>query len=477
MRYKPLSFAATSVLAACAVGPDYHRPTAPVPQRFKEAEGWKPAEPREAASDTRWWSVYEDPLLDSLERQVEVSNQTLKQSEAAWREAVAVAQAAGAQLLPTVGIDASATRSRASPVTFSSSKAGGGTGPRTAPANVFSLSATGSWDLDLWGKIRRTLEADVASARASLAELAGARLSAQATLAVDYIELRLADEQKQLLEETVAGYERTLTITSNQYKAGIVARTDVIAAETQLEGARSQLIGVGVQRAQLEHAIAVLVGQPPATFSIPQGKLGATVPVTPPGLPSSLLERRPDVAAAERQMQAANAQIGVAIAAYFPSLTLSGSYGFQSSVLPKLLSSPNVAWSVGGAAADTLLDFGSRMYQVKQARAAYDATVASYRQTVLTAFQQVEDALSTLRILEAQYEVADQTVRSANHAVELYLNQYKAGTVAYTSVLTAQTTALTDAQTLLTIRQNRLVASVQLIQAMGGGWSTPPDHR
>jgi NodT family efflux transporter outer membrane factor (OMF) lipoprotein len=468
--YKRLSIVATSLLTGCAVGPNYHRPDAPMQERYKEAEGWKPAEPRPAASDTAWWTVYEDPLLDALERQVEVSNQTLKQSEAAWREAVAVAQAAGAQLLPTAGIDANATRTR----TSLNGGPPGATQVRLPTANVFSLSGTGSWDLDLWGRIRRTIEADVATAKASEDDLAGARLSAQATLAVDYIELRLADEQKQLLEETVAAYSRSLAISTNQYKAGVVARTDVITAQTQLEGAQSQLIGVGVQRAQREHAIAVLVGQPPAGFSIAAAKLGATVPVTPPGLPSSLLERRPDIAAAERQMAAANAQIGVAISAYFPSLTVSGSYGFDSGVIGNLIASPNIAWSVGGAAAETVIDFGARKYQVRQTRAAYDATVAGYRQTVLMALQQVEDQLAALRILEAQYQVADQTVRDANKSVELYLNQYKAGTVSYTSVVTAQATALTEAQTLLTIRQSRLVASVQLIQALGGGWSAAP---
>lgn len=480
IRYRKLTAALgslASLLSACAVGPNYHRPSAPMPQRFKEAEGWKPADPRPAASDTHWWSVYEDPELDSLEHQVEVSNQTLKQSESAWREAVAVAQAAGAQLFPTLGVDASGTRSRISPSTLNGAQGAQGSGGallRTPLNNDFSLSATGSWDLDLWGKIRRTIEADVASASASRDELAGALLSAQATLAVDYVELRLADEQKQLLEDTVVAYQRSLTITDNQYKSGIVARTDVITAETQLEGAQSQLIGVGVMRAQLEHAIAVLTGTPPADFAIAPAKLGAAVPVVPAGLPSSLLERRPDVAAAERQMQAANAQIGVAVSAYFPDLTLSGSYGFASSVLPGLLTTPNAAWSLGASAADTIIDFGARKAQVKQARAAYDAAVANYRQTVLTALQQVEDELASLRILESQYTVADQTVRSANRAVELYLNQYKAGTVAYTSVVTAQTTALTDAQNLLTIRQNRLVASVQLIQALGGGWSAVP---
>lgn len=281
----------------------------------------------------------------------------------------------------------------------------------------------------------------------------------------------MADEQQELLEKTVAGYQRALEITQNQYHVGVVAKADVITAETQLGGAQSQLIAIGVTRATLEHAIAVLIGKAPADFSLARASLGTTVPVIPTGVPSSLLERRPDVAAAERRMAAANAQIGVAIAAYFPDLTLSGQYGFASEVASGLVHATNNFWSLGGALNETVLDFGARPAQVRQARAAYDQTVANYRDTVLSAFQQVEDELATLRILEQQVEVQEQTVKSADLAVQLTLNQYRAGTVAYTSVVTAQAVALGDAQTLLTIRQNRLVASVVLIQALGGGWN------
>jgi NodT family efflux transporter outer membrane factor (OMF) lipoprotein len=453
----------------CAVGPNYHRPSAPVPQRFKEADGWKPAEPREAASGTDWWSIYNDTTLDELEKQIDVSNQTLKQSEAAWREAVAVVSEARATLFPTVGLEATGTRS-GGPGASTANTGAGVASVASHPINRFELAGDASWDLDIWGKIRRTIESDVANAQASEAELAAARLSAQATLATDYIELRVADEQKQLLDQTVDAYKRSLDITENQYKVGVAAKTDVITAETQLEGAESQQINVGVTRAMLEHAISVLIGRPPADFSLPPAKLGDTVPVVPAGLPSSLLERRPDVAQAERNMAAMNAQIGVAIAAYFPDLTLNGTYGFASDVVSHLVSAPNNLWSFGGSATDTLLDFGARPAQVRQARAAYDAAVANYRQTALSAFQQVEDELATLRILERQYIVQDQATKSANLAVQLTLNQYKAGTVAYTSVVTAQTIALTDAQTLLTIRQNRLTASVALVQALGGGW-------
>jgi NodT family efflux transporter outer membrane factor (OMF) lipoprotein len=458
-------------LTACAVGPNYHRPAAASPQRFKEAEGWKPAEPREAASSNDWWSIYGDATLDELEKQIDISNQTLKASEAAWREATAIASQARAGLFPTIGVSATATRSGGPGGRATGATTGGTVTPLSHPVNEFELFGTASWDIDIWGKIRRTIESDVANAQASEADLAAARLSAQATLATDYIELRVADEQKQLLDKTVEGYRRSLEITENQYHVGVVAKADVITAQTQLGGAQSQQIAIGVTRATLEHAIAVLIGKAPADFSLPPATLGATVPVVPSGVPSTLLERRPDISAAERRMAAANAQVGVAIAAYFPDLTLTGTYGFASNVVSGLLHASNNFWSVGGALNETLLDFGARPAQVRQARAAYDATVANYRQTVLTAFQQVEDELATLRILEQQVEVQEQTVKSADLSVQLTLNQYRAGTVAYTSVVTAQAIALGDAQTLLGIRQNRLVASVALIQALGGGWS------
>ena len=460
--------ATVAISAGCAVGPNYHRPPAPVPQRFKEAEGWKPAEPREAASGSDWWSVYDDATLDTLEKQIDVSNQTLKASEAAWREALALVTEARAGLLPTVGVAATGTRSGGP-----GSARGSGASPPVAvhPTNQFELTGTGSWDIDVWGKIRRTIESNVANARASEADLAAARLSAQAQLAIDYIALRVTDEQQHLLDETVEAYKRSLEITQNQYHVGVVAKADVITAETQLGGAESQQIAIGVTRATLEHAIAVLIGTAPGDFSLPPATLGTAVPVVPPGVPSALLERRPDIAAAERLMAAANAQVGVAVSAYFPDLTLNGSFGYVSNVVSGLVKAPNNLWSFGGSATDTLLDFGARPAQVRRARAAYDAAVANYRQTVLIAFQQVEDELATLRILEQQVQVQDQTVKSANLAVQLALNQYKAGTVAYTAVITAQTIAFADAQTLLNIRQSRLSASVALIEALGGGWS------
>jgi len=462
----------------CAVGPDYERPSAPVPSHFKEADGWKPAEPSQPASGTDWWTVYNDPVLDQLERQVEISNQTLAQAEAAWRQAVAAARAAGAALYPTVGVSADAEkfRSNAGSVTTAGDQLERTT-VRGGSRNSYSLGASASWELDIWGKIRRTIESDVASAKASEADLAAARLSAQAALATNYVDLRVIDEQKLLFDATVESYARSLQITQNQYNAGVVAKADVITAQTQLQAAQSQQIALGVQRAQLEHAIAVLIGKPPEEFSIAPATLGAAIPVVPTGVPSSLLERRPDIASAERQMAAANAQIGVAISAYFPDLTLSATDGFASTAVAGLLKASNNVWSLGGTIAGTLLDFGARKYQVQEARAAYDQTVAAYRETVLTAFQQVEDQLAALRILEQQYAVAEQTRRSADEAVQLTLNEYKAGTVAYTSVVTAQVTALNAALTLSSIRENRLVASIALIQALGGGWSVPSDFQ
>jgi len=470
-----ISAAAALLTAAlspgCAVGPNYHRPSAPVPQRYKEAEGWKPAEPREAASGANWWSVYGDATLDSLEPQIDISNQNLKAAEAAWREALALVTEARAGLLPVIGVSATGSRSGGPGAGVANVAAGAAAAAQSHPKNQFELAGTGSWDIDVWGKIRRTIESNVANARASEADLAAARLSAQAQLAIDYIALRVADEQQHLLDETVEAYKRSLEITQNQYHVGVVAKADVITAETQLDGAESQQIAIGVTRATLEHAIAVLIGKPPGDFSLPPATLGTVVPVIPLGVPTALLERRPDIAAAERRMAAANAQVGIAVSAYFPDLTLNGSFGYASQVVSNLVKTPNNIWSFGGSATDTLLDFGARPAQVRQARAAYDAAVANYRQTVLAAFQQVEDELATLRILERQVQVQEQTVKSANLAVQLTLNQYKAGTVAYTSVVTAQTIAFGDAQTLLNIRQTRLTASVTLIEALGGGWS------
>jgi len=458
--------AVAAALSACTVGPNYHRPPAAAPVAYREIDGWKPAQPREAASGSPWWSIYDDPVLDGLERQIAISNQNLKAAEAAYREAQAIVDEARAGLYPTGTVDGSATRSSSA-----GAGAGGNAGSNKLIANQFSVSGGASWAPDLWGKIRRTVESNVASAQASAADLASARLSAQATLATDYFQLRVDDELKRVFDQTIYADRQALLVTTNQYNAGTAAETDVITAQTQLEGAQAQAINVGVQRAQLEHAIAVLVGSAPSGLTVEPAPMARTIPVAPAGIPSALLERRPDIAAAERQAASAHAQIGVAIAAYYPDITLSASTGFASSALQKLLTAASNVWSVGPALTETVFDAGLRDAQVAAARAVYDQSVANYRQAVLTAFQQVEDELAALRVLEDEAMVEDSAVRSAREALRLTLNQYQAGTVAYTSVVVAQTTVLGDEQSVLTILQNRLIASVALVEALGGGWT------
>jgi NodT family efflux transporter outer membrane factor (OMF) lipoprotein len=465
---RALSTAAAALLAACSVGPDYHRPDAPVPTTYKE--GWKTVEPQDATDRGAWWAIYNDPLLDELERQIDISNQNLRAAEASYRQARAVVAQARAGYFPAVSVAASVTRSgsaRTSGVTSPTGITRVGGGVQTQ----YDLTADATWTLDVWGRIRRTVESDIANAQASAADLASARLSAQAVLATDYFDLRATDELKRLLDAAVVAFAQSLEITRNQYRVGVAGQTDVVTAQTQLETTRAQAVAVGVQRAQFEHAIAVLIGKPPAEFSIAPAPMPSNIPVAPTDVPSTLLERRPDIAAAERLMAAANAQIGAAEAAYYPDLTLSASYGWVSTSLDTLLHASNALWSVGPTVTQTLFNGGLRGAQLDQARAIYDQNVATYRQTVLTGFQQVEDQLATLRVLAQQAEVEANAVRLAREAERLTLNQYKAGTVAYTAVITAQTQALNNEQTDLTILQNRLAASVALVQALGGGWA------
>jgi NodT family efflux transporter outer membrane factor (OMF) lipoprotein len=474
MRHLP-GLALGMALAACTVGPDYERPPAPTPVAFKELAGWKPATPRVAASDTSWWTIYDDATLDTLERQVNVSNQTVKADEAAFREATAVVAEGRSQFFPTAAVAASAQRSSI-PASGGGAR-GGGSGTssgssQTITQNQFGLDPSVSWTPDIWGRIRRTVESDVANAQASAADLAAAQLSMQGTLATDYVQLRVLDEQGRVLQNSVAAFQRSLDIAKNQYTAGVAAQTDVITAQTQLQNTQAQLISTGVQRAVFEHAIAVLIGKPPAEFWITPTPMNRDIPVAPAGLPTALLERRPDVAAAERAMQTENALIGVAQAAYYPDFTLTATASFSSTMLQNLLSLSNAGWTIASQASETLFDAGLRSAQVAAARAVYDESVATYRETVLTAFQQVEDDLATLRILEREAAVQDAALQSARLAVQLNLNQYQAGTIAYTSVVVAQTTALADELTVLGILQSRLVASVALVQALGGGWDS-----
>jgi len=464
-----------ALLGACSVGPDYVRPAAPTSATYKEAGNWKPAQPQDDLHRGEWWKVYGDPALDDLMAQVSVSNQTLKQAEAAYRQARALAAGARAEYFPTIALDPAVTRSRRGQngSTFVSSTTGavvgGGSGSGSV-SNQYSLPLDVNWEVDVWGKVRRTVESAAASAQASAAELEATRLSLLAELATDYFQLRVLDEQQRLFDDTVNAYQKSLELTQNQYKVGVAAQADVILAETQLKTTQAQALDTGVQRAELEHAIAVLIGKPPADFSIAPGKIAFNIPVIPPGMPSALLERRPDIAQAERQMAASNAQIGVAKSAYFPSLTLGASAGYQSSTVANLISAPNFFWSLGPALAETLFDAGARRAQVEQARAAYDASVANYRQVVLAGFQEVEDNLAALHILEQEAQVQDEAVKAAEQSVQIALNQYKSGTQSYLNVVIVQTTALSNERSAFTILSNRLTASVTLIKALGGSW-------
>ncbi len=461
-----LVLAATLVLlSACAVGPDYVRPTVEAPVSYKEMDGWKIAQPRDQEIRGKWWEAFGDPVLNSLEDQVDISNQNLVQAEAQFRQARALVQSARAGYFPTVSSTASATRSRAPSST-------------TAPVKNYSLSIDAGWEADVWGRVRRTVEANAANAQASAADLEAARLSAYAELAQNYFQLRALDAQMQLLEDTVAGYKKSMQLTLNKYQAGVAAKADVVQADTQLKSTQAQAIDLGVQRAQLEHAIALLMGRPPSAFSIVAAPLTAVPLPVPIGVPSMLLERRPDIAAAERRVAAANAQIGVAKSAFFPSITLSAAGGFQSSSLVNWLTLPNRFWSVGPAIAETLFDGGLRSAQTEQARATYDVTVAVYRQTVLTGFQEVEDNLAALRILEQEALVQDEAVKAAQQSVLLTTNQYKSGIVSYLNVITVQTVALSNERTAVDILSRRLTANILLIKALGGGWdASAPSSR
>jgi NodT family efflux transporter outer membrane factor (OMF) lipoprotein len=406
-------------------------------------------------------------------------------AEAQYRQARALVREARAGYFPTVTIGAGFTRSRQS-TTFSSSSGGssstggssssanssaGGSSGSGQPRSDFEVGLDFSWELDVWGRIRRTVESNRASAQASAGDLEAARLSFQAALAQDYFQLRTLDAQKQLLDETVAAFEKFLRLTQDRFASGVASQADVVQAQTQLKTTQAQAIDVGVQRAQLEHAIALLMGQAPATFTLPAAPLAATPPAIPVGVPSELLERRPDIAAAERRMAAANAQIGVAVAAFYPTITLNASSGLESSSLAKWFTAASRFWSVGPGISQTVFDGGLRHAQTDAARAAHDATIATYRQTVLAAFQAVEDNLAALRILEEENGVQDEAVKAAQDSVRLTTNQYKAGTVSYLNVITVQTIALTDEVTAIQIRGRRMAAAVLLVQALGGGWT------
>jgi len=454
--------------AGCSVGPDYMRPAAETPGTYKETTGdgeWKPAQPSDGSVRGPWWEVYGDATLNSLEAEVSISNQNVLVAEAQFRQARALVLAARSQFFPTVTIGAGYTRSRPSATLASS------IGPPQGASNDFILPLDVSWDIDVWGRIRRNVEGNRANAQASAGDLEATRLLFQSELAQDYYLLRTLDAQRALLDAAIAAFQTSLQLTRNRYAGGVASAADVAQAETQLKTTQAQATDLGVQRAQLDHAIAILIGRPPAAFEITVAPLPETPPAIPVGLPSELLERRPDVAAAERRVAAANAQIGVAVAAYYPTVTLSASAGFESGSIAKWLMWPSRFFSVGPAVTETVFDGGLRGAQTASARAAYDGSVAVYRETVLGAFQDVEDNLAALRVLEIEAREQDEAVRAAERSLALTTNQYRAGIVSYLNVVIAQTAALTSEQTAVGIRGRRLNASVLLIKALGGGWS------
>lgn len=452
---------AAALLAGCAVGPDYIKPEMAVPAAYKE--GWKPAEPNDVQARGPWWQMFQDAVLNDLEQQLSqpagLGNQNLRLYEARYRQAEALGRAARSSLWPSLNANAATTRA--------GSRNGG-------VSNDHSLSLAATWEVDVWGRIRRTVEADDAGTQASAADLAAALLSAQASLAQDYFLLRAADRQKELLEESVAAYEKSLQLTQNRFQGGIASQADVAQAQTQLLSTRASLLDVGVQRAQLEHAIAVLLGQAPAEFKLPPAPLPTAIPLPSAGLPSALLERRPDVAAAERRVAAANAQIGVAKAAFFPSLSLNAGGGYESASFARWISEPSRYWSIGPSLALSLFDAGLHRANSDQAVAAYDATVASYRQTVLGAMQEVEDNLAALRILAEEAKVLEQAVAAGRRSLTIANNQYKEGIVTYLNVVSAQTTALGLERNAAGVQANRLTAAVLLAKALGGGWTGLP---
>ncbi len=453
-------------LAGCTVGPNYVRPEFKAPANYKEIDGWKVAQPKDNVIRGAWWETFNEPELNALEQQVEVSNQNIVAAEANFRQAQALVQQARANYFPTITVGVGVNNSSRSTTIM------GGSTVRTTPTQ-YSLPIDVSWEIDVWGRIRRQVESSQAGAQASAADLQNAKLSAQNELAQDYFQLRTLDAQKRLLDDTAADYQKSLDLTRNQYAAGVVSRADVLQAETQLKTTQAQAVDVGVQRAQVEHAIALLIGKTPAEVSVPVLPLPLTTqpPPIPMGLPSELLERRPDIAAAERRVAQANALIGVAEAAYFPTVSLGASGGFQSTSFARWISAPSRFWSVGPTVTETVFDGGLRAAQTAEARAVYDSSVALYRQTVLTGLQQVEDNIAAMRILENEAQVQDEAVKSAQQTVTIVNNQYRAGIVNYLNVVVVQAAALNNERTAINILGNRLNASVLLIKALGGGWN------
>jgi len=468
-RLVPLVLAAAA-LTACEVGPNYHQPSVPTTPAYKEIAGWTAAQPSDAADRADWWTVFNDPILNDLEQKVAISNQNLAAAEAAYQQARALVSEQRAALWPSVSATGAATVSKSS----GSGSVVGGTvisGGSRGAVQDYNVQLGGTWEPDIWGKVRREIEGAKASAQASAADLANVRLSAQMTLAADYITLRQLDEQRRFDDDTVKAYEQSLTITRNKYNAGNAALSDVDAAETQLHNARAAAIALGQQRDQAEHAIAILTGQPPAAVSIAPGPWSLQPVAIPPGVPSTLLQRRPDVAEAERQAASASSGIGVATAGYYPNVTLTGTGGSEAQSIGALFSPQTFFWNAGVSAAETIFNGGLTHAQVQAARAAYDQSVANYRQAVLTAFGQVEDNLSAQRVLAQEQPELQAAVNSADQDLRIVQNQYKAGTVDYTSVVVAETEDYSAHNAELALEANRLTTTVDLIVALGGGWN------
>ncbi|HYL46492.1 MAG TPA: efflux transporter outer membrane subunit [Candidatus Limnocylindrales bacterium] len=463
-RNPALLFAAAVIyLSGCTVGPKYVRPTSDVPSDFKEAGNWKPAQPNDEFTKGTWWKIYQDPQLDALEDQISVSNQTLKISQAQFAEARAAVKISRAGFFPTVTGGLSATHySQSLNRPFLSTK---------TSYQDYVLPVDVSYEPDVWGRVRRTVEASRSEAQASAADLANVELSIRAELAFDYFTLRGLDAQKALLDSTVISYQKALDLTTTRYKGGLASAVDVAQAQTQLETTRALAIDVGVSRAAFEHAIAVLIGKPASEFSLPPMPLATPPPGIPPELPSELLERRPDIAAAERRVQEANAQIGIAKAAYFPLFSLTGTGGLESAAISTLIQGPSAFWTLGGAAAQTIFEAGARRGALNQAYALRNQAVATYQQTILTAFQEVEDNLAALRILQDEAHTEDAAVAAAQHSLALSITRYKGGIANYLEVTTAQSAALADEVTSVNILTRRMTSSVQLVKALGGGWN------
>ncbi len=477
------SLSLLALITGCMVGPDYVKPESQSAPSYKEidssnsGDGWKIAEPNEEGMRSKWWEIYKDPALNQLMDKVEIDNQNIIAAEAQYRQATALLTQARAALFPTLTANGSATRGTAS---------GGGIGNSSSVDQTSNANIGASWVPDLWGQVRRNVESSGANAQATAAQLDALRLSTQATLAQTYFQLRIADMQIKMYDTTIKTYEKSLQITQNQYNAGIVTQLDVAQASTLLESTIALAIDVSLSRAQLEHAIAVLVGQTPSSFSLkiqdltidpqtglvvsPVSILVAELPDVPVGIPSALLERRPDIASAERQMAAANAKIGVAVAAFYPNLTISASGGYQGANLPNLLSMPLRYWSIGPALAQPLFDGGLRIGAYRQAGAAYDQNVALYRQTILAAFQNVEDNLVALRMLQSESKYQASAVKHAQDAVRISTNQYKSGIITYLNVATSQAAELSSERTLMSLLNRQIAAHVGLITSLGGGW-------